>query len=204
MAFRNSNFWFNGIGSGGIITASTSRSAPLGITVEENKASPKGTGLSFAVQSGYDFGANIRGFHLTYGPIVGAVLQRVRFGSFNETNTQSGLTALNFESQARDSAVGEIGYRGSVNINNWQFFSTVLWNQELKTDEASIVTSLPTITAPSYSLPAALLPKGWATLSAGTKYSFSDKVSAYFIGKVRGLSNQGSGFGLSTGINAAF
>ena len=204
VGFRNSSFWFNGIGTGGMVNASSSRSANLGITVEENKASPKGSGVSVAAQTGFDFGVKLNGYNVTYGPILGAVLQRARLGAFNETNAQSGLTALNFNSQSRDSAVGEIGYQGSVKLGSWQVFSNIVWNQEMKNEDASIVTSLPTITAPSYSLPAAALPKGWATVTAGAKYSVNKDVNAYLIGNVRGLSNNSSGFGLSTGLNAAF
>ena len=86
----------------------------------------------------------------------------------------------------------------------WKLFSKLLWSHELQTGEKTISTSLTTIAAPAYALPAAALPKNWATATAGAKYAITDKLSGYVSASLRGGGGGSGGFGASVGLNLAF
>ena len=204
LGFRQEALWMNAVATAGRTNVSTSRSATLGITTETNSASPKGSGQSLALQGGYDFAAAFGGVPVTHGPVLGLIAQRVGLDGFTETNGQSGLTALQFTSQARGSTIAELGYQASLDLGGWRLFSKLIWSHELQTGEKTISTSLTTIAAPAYALPAAALPKNWATGTAGAKYAITDKLSGYVSASLRSGGGGSGGFGASMGLNLAF
>jgi outer membrane lipase/esterase len=204
LGFRQEGFWGNVIATAGMIDASTKRSAILGVTLENNTASPKGSGQSLAMQSGYDFATGLDRLVVTHGPVVGLMAQRARLDGFTETNGQSGLTALQFASQSRGSTIGELGYQARVDLGAWRLFSKLVWSHEMEGGAGSISTSLTTIAAPAYVMPAAALPRNWMTATAGAKYAISDKLSGDAAASLRGGSGGSGGFGVSLGLNLAF
>src|SRR5262249_26751610 len=56
-AFRIESFWLNAIGTWGSLRDTTNRDVQLGITVQSNTGSTRGTDVSLAVEAGYDFGS---------------------------------------------------------------------------------------------------------------------------------------------------
>jgi outer membrane lipase/esterase len=204
LGFRQEALWMNAVATAGKTNASTSRSVTLGITTETNSASPKGSGQSLALQGGYDFATTLSGLAVTHGPVLGLIAQRAGLDGFTEANGQSGLTALRFASQSRGSTIAELGYQASLDLGGWKLFSKLIWSHELQTSEKTISTSLTTITAPAYALPAAALPKNWATATAGAKYAITDKLSGYVSASLRSGGGGSGGFGASMGFNLAF
>ena len=57
------------------------------------------------------------------------VMQQVHIDGFTETGT-SGVTALSFAGQTRDSFVSQLGWRVLVDIGKWQPFAEAKWNHE--------------------------------------------------------------------------
>ena len=110
--------WGNAIASYGLLQNHIARQVPLGMFTDQNSADTDGHSLALALRGGYDF--KIGPF--TTGPVAGAVLQQVRINGFTETGT-SGVSALSFGSQTRDSAVSQLGWRGSVDLGDWQPFA---------------------------------------------------------------------------------
>ena len=204
LGFRQEALWMNAVATAGRTSASTHRSATLGITTETNSASPKGSGQSLALQGGYDFAATLSSLPVTHGPVLGLIAQRAGLDGFTETNGQSGLTALQFASQSRGSTIAELGYHGSLDLGSWKLFSKFIWSHELQTGEKTISTSVTTITAPAYALPAAALPRNWATATAGAKYAITDQLSGYVSASLRSEGGGSGGFGGSMGLNLAF
>ena len=204
LGFRQEALWMNAVATAGKTNVSTQRTATLGITTETNSASPKGSGQSLALQGGYDFAAVLGSLPVTHGPVLGLVAQRAGLDGFTETNGQSGLTALQFASQWRGSTIAELGYLASLDLGGWSLFSKLILSHELQTGERTISTSLTTITAPAYALPAAALPKNWATASVGAKYAITDKLNGYASASLRSGGGGIGGFGASMGLNLAF
>ncbi|MGP0095099.1 MAG: autotransporter outer membrane beta-barrel domain-containing protein [Xanthobacteraceae bacterium] len=160
--YRKGNWWGDVIGSVGFLGYSTSRLVPIGITVQPNDGSTNGSDLSLATEVGYDFHT---GF-LTHGPVVGMILQQARVNGFTETGS---FTSLSFGDQTRNSEVSALGYRASSDWGIWHPFAQVVWDHEFDPLNRSVTASLTTIVAPSYSMPAVVLGRDWATATIGTE-----------------------------------
>ena len=74
----------------------------------------------------------------------------------------------------------------------------------MQTGEKTISTSLTTIAAPAYALPAAALPRNWATATAGAKFAINDTLTGYVSANLRSGGGGSGGFGASVGLNLAF
>lgn len=217
-AFRSNSFWFNAVGTWGSLRDSVNRDIPLGITVQSNAGSTRGTNFSFAFETGYDFtlgsapvahsGLVVKAPPMTapvfvHGPVVGITLQQVRVDAYTEVNP-AGITALSFGGQRRDSAVTALGYQAYVTLGMWQPYAKVVWNHELADLDRLVTASLTTISAPSYSLPAVVLGRDWGIATLGTRVKLASNVSAYaaFIGQI-GQANVVT-YGGQVGFSAAF
>ena len=100
---------------------------------------------------------------VTTGPVAGFVLQQVRVDGFTETGT-SGVTALSFGAQTRNSAVSQLGWHGSVDFGDWRPFAEVAWNHEWAGKNRTITASFTSIAAPSYTAAAVPIASDWATV----------------------------------------
>src|SRR6185312_8079233 len=122
--------------------------------------------------------------YLSHGPVAGIVLQRIKVNGYQETDQflndrSEGFTALAFGDQTRNSAVSELGYQASVDIGMWHPFAKVVWNHELASLDRSVSAALTTVVAPSYSMPAVILGKDWATGTIGTTAAITRSMTAY-------------------------
>ena len=133
-AYSAGPIWGNAIASYGLLQNHIARQVTLGMFTDQNSADTDGHSLALALRGGYDF--KIGPF--TTGPVAGAVLQQVRINGFTETGT-SGVSALSFGSQTRGSAVSQLGWRGSVDLGDWQPFAEVAWNHEWANKNRTIV-----------------------------------------------------------------
>jgi outer membrane lipase/esterase len=218
-AYRNAPYWFNAVASAGAMHYDTNRQVPIGITVQPNTASTWGTNISFAAEAGYDFrsvlGAAPSGMPVkapaantvvTHGPLIGIVLQRVSVNGFTETDQLAaigGFTALSFDRQIRNSAVGEFGYQASVDVGKWQPFARAVWNHEFADPDRLVTASLTTVAAPSFSLPAVQLGTDWATGIAGTRLKIGDGTSAFAAVVSTFAQHRVTNFGGQIGISVA-
>jgi outer membrane lipase/esterase len=196
-AYQNYHWWGNLIGSVGVLQYNTNRQVPIGITAQSNNGSTYGTDLSLAGELGYDLHT---GF-LTHGPVVGFILQQVRINGFTESGS---FTSLSFGSQTRNSEVSVLGYQANFNWGRWHPFLQVLWDHELDPLNRVVTASLTTISAPSFSMPAVVLGRDWATTTVGTQVAISQSWSglAYFTAQL-GQANAVN-YGGVLGLNYAF
>jgi outer membrane lipase/esterase len=198
-------YWGRIIGSYGGLDYNVNRVIPIGITVQSNTGRTKGSNTSLAAEFGYDFvvplgeaagGAGLpvkaaqpAGPQITHGPVVGMVLQHVTVNGYTETDAFSsigGFTALSFADQTRNSAVSELGYQASIDWGRWRPFAKVVWNHELASTNRSVMTTLTSSVAPSFSMPAVVLGKDWGTATIGTTATFAPGVTGYttFTGQI--------------------
>ena len=150
-----------------------SRQVPLGIFTDQNKGDSNGHALALALRGGWDF--HVGAF--TFGPLAGLTLQQVRFNGFTESGT-TGVTALSFGAQTRNSAISQLGVRASTEIGDWRPFAELAWNHELADRNRTVTASLTSIAAPAYfaaAIPGAL---DWASASAGTSYRINARSRA--------------------------
>ncbi|MDR3439527.1 autotransporter domain-containing protein [Telmatospirillum sp.] len=171
-AYRHGPAWGNAIVSYGLLQNHLARQVTLGTYAEQNKADTDGRSPAVAFLAGYD----LRLGPLISGPVAGVVLQQVRLDGLTESGP-SGITALAFSSQRRDSTVSRLGWRGSVDIDDWRPFAAVDWNHEWANKNRTLTTSLTSIAAPAYSAATAPLAADWATASLGADYRLTSQVT---------------------------
>ena len=148
------------------------RKVPLGTFIDVNNANTAGDSISLALRGGGDFKLE----KITTGPVVGLVMQQVYLDGFTETGT-SGVTALSFANQTRNSFVGQLGWRVLVDMGKWQTFEEMEWNHEYADRNNTVTASLTSVAAPSYTMDAAPVASDWATASLGISYKLNSQVT---------------------------
>lgn len=147
------------------------RTVPLGIYTDENYAHTTGQSLAVALRGGHDFSLG----QFTTGPVAGLVLQQVQVNGFTETGT-TGVTALSFGSQTRDSLVTQLGWRVCAQLGNLRPFAEADWNHECADKSRTVTASLTSVGAPSYAMDAVPAVSDWVTASLGAFYELSPRV----------------------------
>lgn len=165
-AYRNVDWWGDLVGTAAWLGYDTNRPVPIGISVQPNTGSTSGYDLSLAGEIGYDFHT---GFW-THGPVAGFILQQARVDGFTESG---GFTSLSFGAQVRDSEVSALGYQARFDLGMWHPFAQILWDHEFDPLNRLVTASLTTAIAPSYSLPAVVLGRDWASATVGTQITFN-------------------------------
>ena len=158
--YRNYDVWGDLVGTVGLLHNTTDRPVPIGITIQPNNGSSSGLGLSLAGEIGYDFHAG----PVTHGPVAGLILQQARINGFTESGS---FTSLSFATQTRNSEVSALGYQARLDWGMLHPFAQVVWDHEFDPLNRVVTASLTTTSAPSYSLPAVVLGRDWATTTVG-------------------------------------
>jgi outer membrane lipase/esterase len=195
-AYRNPNWWVDLTGTAAWLGYDTNRTVPIGITVQPNNGSTNGTDVSLAAEAGYDVHTGA----VTHGPLAGLILQQARVNGFTESGS---FTSLSFGTQIRNSEVGVFGYQARFDWGIWHPFARIVWDHEFDPLNRMVSASLTTIAAPSYSMPAVVLGRDWATASVGTQITLNSAWSA--LASLTGQIGQNhvTAFGGLIGLNYA-
>jgi outer membrane lipase/esterase len=163
--------WGNAVATVDAFQDEVDRAVPLGIFIDQDHGHTTGQSLALALRGGADLSA---GRFIT-GPVGGLVLQRVCVSGFTETGT-SGVTALSFASQTRDSCVGQLGWRLSLPVGALEPFAEMDWNHEFSGTNRAVTASLTTVSAPSFSMDTIPVAVNWASLRMGASYQLNPRV----------------------------
>ena len=131
------------------------------------------------------------------------VMQQVHINGFTETGT-SGVTALSFGGQTRDSVVSQLGWRVLADVGDWQPFAEAKWNHEWADTDRTITASLTSVAAPSYTMDAVPVASDWATASLGTSYKLNSRVMLRAAVSTMFLNPQVTSYGGELGLNVSF
>jgi outer membrane lipase/esterase len=143
----------------------------MGIFIDQNNGNTVGHSLALALRGGFDFGLG----PITTGPVAGLILQDVQVNGFTETSA-TGISALSFGDQTRDSLVTQLGWRVCMERGPWRPFLEMDWNHECAGKDRTVTAALTSIAAPAYTMPAAPVVSDWATTSLGAFYEISPRV----------------------------
>lgn len=88
----------------------------------------------------------------------------------------SGVTALSFDEQKRDSTVSQLGWRIMADVGRFQPFAEATWNHEFEDSDREVTADLSTIAAPAYSMDAVPIANDWGTVSLGTSFKASERL----------------------------
>jgi outer membrane lipase/esterase len=195
-AYRNANWWGDLVATAAWLGYDTNRPVPIGITTQANNGSTNGDDLSLAGEIGYDFHTGV----MTHGPVAGLILQQARIAGFTESGS---FTSLSFGTQVRNSEVSALGYQARFDWGQWHPFIQVVWDHEFDPLDRMVTASLTTIAAPSYSLPAVVLGRDWATATIGTQVSFTPTWSGLASFTAQLGQDHATVFGGLIGLNCA-
>ncbi len=199
-AYQAGPVWGDVIGSYGLYQGKTTRQVPLGLYTDQNTATPGGDSLGLALRAGGD----IRLGPLATGPVAGMVLQRIRINHFTESG-DSGVTALAFGEQVRDSALLQLGWRASAELGRWRPFAEAKWNHELAdTKSRQVQAALTSAAAPPYSMQAAPAALDWASATLGTSFKVNDSLMLRVSGSATSFNPQTVGYGCEVGASVSF
>lgn len=199
-AYQAGPVWGDVVASYGWLQDKIARDVTLGLFTDSNSANTTGRSLALALRAGGD----IRLGPVTTGPVAGLVLQQARIDGFSETGV-SGVTALSYGEQIRDSAISQLGWRASVDVGDWRPFAEIKWSHELVDQEGRAVkAALTSTTAAPYSMAAAPVQSDWATVSAGTSYKISERVMARGSASAMAFDSQTVSYGGDVGLSVSF
>ena len=196
-AYRDRQWWGNLIGSVGFFNDTTNRQVPIGITVQPNNGTTYGTDFSLAGEVGYD----IHSGFITHGPVAGFILQSAWIAGFTESGS---FTSVAFGDQTRNSEVSVLGYQANFDWGMWHPFAQVVWDHEFNSLNRVVTASLTTIAAPSYSMPAVVPGRDWATASVGTQVTINRSWSALASFTAQVGEQNVTNYGGLIGLNYAF
>jgi outer membrane lipase/esterase len=165
----------------GNLTIQSNRQFNLGIVSQSNTGSTSGDIPSLSLEGGYTMLAHIGGFACQHTPLIGATWQQVNVHGFTETNPAGAPTALSFANQSRRSSVSELGYQLRIDAGKWQPFARLTWNHELASTNRYITTSLTSVSAPSYNMPAIQFGHDWGLGMLGSKLQINATWQAYAL-----------------------
>ncbi|MGO8954064.1 MAG: autotransporter outer membrane beta-barrel domain-containing protein [Rhodomicrobium sp.] len=201
-AYKSGPLWGNVIGTYGSLNYDVNRVTPVGISTQYNNGSTSGENWSAALQGGYKLWTG----DLEHGPIAGFVYQNVNVAGFAESG--STLTGLGFDSQTRESSVGQFGYKASYSWAEYQPFAQLTWNHEFADINRNVTAYLlpnPTgLITPAYSLPAVVLGKDWGEVKGGVKVNAGNGVQFFAIGSADFAQSSATVYGGQLGFNIAF
>ena len=161
--FRQNALWVNGLVSYNYLNNNVNRTTPIGITSFNNNSTVDGGVLSLAARAGYDFNWK----NITHGPMVGLAYQSTNINSFTESGNYN---SLKFGGQSIDVVIASVGYQATAKLGEWEPFARVMYNGQSGADNRQITTSLTSINAPSWAMPAVAMGNTWTDVSAGVGY----------------------------------
>jgi outer membrane lipase/esterase len=199
--FESEQFWGNGILSYGNSGINSNRQVTLGTTTQSNSGNTSGSNTSASIEGGYNFLATLDSAEIKHSPIVGITFQKAYISGLNEGNNSGAPTALSFGSQNRNSSISELGYQANIQLGMFQPFARFTWNNELADTNRNITTSLNSVAAPSYTMPATQFGNNWTTGQVGCNVKFSPTIMGYaLINQQYSQNNKTNTFG-SIGLN---
>ncbi len=170
-AYNYNQFWGNAVASYSVLQNDISRSVKLGIFTDQNSGDADGHSLSLAIRGGSNFKID----RLTTGPVLGMIFQEAHIDGFTEHGT-TGMTALLFDSQKRDSQVAQLGWKGALELGNWKPFAEATWNHEWNDDNRTVTTTLTSVSAPPYTTVPAPVDSDWGNATLGASYRISSSI----------------------------
>jgi len=199
-AYKIGPVWGNAVATYGLFQEHIERPVTLHVFTDQNDADTTGHDLALALRGGGDFDV---GQKVTTGPVMGVVMQRVQLDGFTEKGT-SGVTALSFDTQTRDSLVSQFGWRGSLDLARWKPFVEAGWNHEWAKKENRVTASLTSVAAASYTVDAAPVAADWATASVGTSYQLNERVMLRGVISSVFANSQVDNYGGQLGVSVSF
>ena len=199
VAYVGQPWWGNAVVTYDLFQDNTMRLVPLGIFTDRDNGNTTGQSLAVALRGGRDFNVGT----ITTGPVAGLVVQQVQVNGFTESGL-SGVTALAFGNQTRESLVTQLGWRACVGLGPLRVFTEMDWNHECAARDRTITASLTSVGAPSYIMDAVPVVSDWATTSLGAYYELTPRVMLRSAASAMFINSQMTTVGAEMSLNVGF
>jgi outer membrane lipase/esterase len=166
--YEYQSFWANGLLAYNWLINNVNRVTPIGIATFSNTSSVNGANSSVAAQGGY----KITSGRINHGPILGYAYVNTSINGFTESGN---FNSLQFGQQNIDSQIGSLGYQLVMKTPKWSPFIRAIYNSQLGNLNRLVTTTLTSVTAPSYTMPAMGYGRDWTNLTAGIGYNIDPK-----------------------------
>ena len=166
--YRDKSIWLNGVLGYTWLSNNVNRVTPAGITSFSNASTVNGYNTTIALQTGYDFELG----KFTHGPLIGYSSVKTAINGFTESGNYN---SLQFANQNINAQVGSAGYQVNAKFGEWLPFAKAAYNSQLANMDRNITTTLTTISAPSYTMPAIAYGTNWTNLTIGLGYQIDPK-----------------------------
>jgi outer membrane lipase/esterase len=166
--YKDGAVWANAMLAYNWMNNNVNRVTPIGITSFSNTSSVNGANTSAAIQTGYNFDYGLA----THGPVIGYQYVNTGVNGFTESGN---FNSLQFGSQNINAQVGSAGYQVQAKVGDWLPFAKAIYNSQLGNLDRNVTTTLTTVTAPSYTMPALSYGRNWTNLTAGVGYQIDPK-----------------------------
>ena len=167
-AYKDGAIWANGLVAYNWLNSNVNRVTPIGITSFSNASTVNGSNTSVAVQTGYNFDYSV----MNHGPVIGYAYVNTSINGFTESGN---FNSLQFGSQNINAQVGSVGYQMQAKVGDWLPFAKVIYNSQFGNLDRLVTTTLTTVAAPSYTMPAMGYGRNWTNLTAGIGYQIDPK-----------------------------
>jgi outer membrane lipase/esterase len=198
-AYKAGPVWGNVVGSYGLYQDAITRPVTLGLFTDQNSANTTGQSLALALRVGGDIALG----PVTTGPVAGMVLQQVRINGFAESGS-SGITALSYGQQVRDSIVSQLGWRIAADVGNWRPFIEGKWNHEWADKDRMVKAAITTAAAAPYAIAADPVEPDWATGSIGVSYKINEQWMVRSSASTVLINPQVVSYGGELGVSVSF
>lgn len=168
--YKDGAVWANAMLSYNWMNNNINRVTPIGITSFSNTSTVNGANTSAAIQAGYNFDYGLA----THGPVIGYQYVNTSVNGFTESGN---FNSLQFGSQNINAQVGSAGYQAQAKVGDWLPFAKAIYNSQLGSLDRNVTTTLTTVTAPSYTMPALGYGRNWTNLTAGIGYQIDPKTT---------------------------
>ena len=166
--YKDGAIWANGLVAYNWLNSNVNRVTPIGITSFSNASTVNGSNTSVVVQTGYNFDYSV----INHGPVVGYAYVNTSINGFTESGN---FNSLQFGSQNINAQVGSVGYQAQAKVGDWLPFAKAIYNSQLGNLDRLVTTTLTTVAAPSYTMPAMGYGRNWTNLTAGVGYQIDPK-----------------------------
>lgn len=200
VAYVDGPLWGSAVATYDAFQDQITRPVPLGVFTDLNTSNTTGQSLAFALRGGANL---LTSGLITTGPVAGLLLQQVHVNAFTETGA-TGITALSFGAQTRESFVTQLGWRACLDMGSLRPFAEASWNHECAGKDWTVTTSLTSVGAPSYIMDGVPAVGDWATTSLGAFYELNSRVMLRGAASAMYINPQMTTIGGDVGINISF
>ncbi len=167
-SYKANGWWLSGLADYNWLSTDVNRVTPVGIAQFTNATNGVGgANISADLEAGYNF----QNDNYEHGLIIGYSYIHTDMDGFTENGN---FNSLQFGRQGFSNNILSGGYGIKAHYGEWEPSLKATYNSIIGSINRDVTTTLTTVAAPSYTMPAIAYGKNWINLTAGLGYKIND------------------------------